>query len=104
MPNVSRPIRRPSNAARWAWLVLAALLAGCAGNDDRAAFESTLGQGPKGFNDRNLDAVCGLFADDVILIYPDSPETALPIRPSASPMPSLRSTRSWSTVTSPLCG
>jgi len=41
---------------------------------DRAAVESALRLWPQQFNDRNLPAVCGLFADDVVLSYPDSPD------------------------------
>jgi len=31
-------------------------------------------QWPRDFNARNLDAVCGLFADDVVLAYPGAPD------------------------------
>ena len=41
---------------------------------DRAAIEAALRQWPDDFNDENLAGVCGLFADDVVLIYPDSPD------------------------------
>lgn len=41
---------------------------------DKAAIEGVLRQWPHDFNDRNLPAVCGLFADDVVLIYPDIPD------------------------------
>jgi uncharacterized protein (TIGR02246 family) len=39
---------------------------------DRAAIEAALRQWPHDFNDRKLSAVCGLFADDVVLAYPQS--------------------------------
>ena len=45
------------------------VLEGC-GDSDRADIEATLLQWPRDFNARNLDAVCGLFADDVVLAYP----------------------------------
>jgi ketosteroid isomerase-like protein len=55
------------------------LLTGCANSTapqydpaaDRAAIETALRQWPDDFNDRKLPAVCGLFADDVVLAYPD---------------------------------
>ena len=49
------------------------MVAGC-GNSDRADIEAALLQWPRDFNARNLDAVCGLFADDVVLAYPGAPE------------------------------
>jgi uncharacterized protein (TIGR02246 family) len=62
-------------------LVGAAALAGCGGEAaepdaerDRAAIEAALRQWPSDFNAENLDGVCGLFADDVVLIYPGSPD------------------------------
>ena len=69
---------------RWLAGVVSALvaLAGCAkapdpGPDpgkDRASIEAALQQWPNDFNAENLPAVCGLFADDVVLAYPGSPE------------------------------
>jgi uncharacterized protein (TIGR02246 family) len=53
------------------------LVAGCAQEDpaeDRAAIEAALRQWPDDFNAENLPGVCGLFADDVVLIYPGSPD------------------------------
>ena len=58
------------------------VLAGCAQEpdrqgdpaEDRAAIEAALQQWPDDFNAENLDGVCGLFADDVVLIYPGSPD------------------------------
>jgi uncharacterized protein (TIGR02246 family) len=53
------------------------LVAGCAQEDpaeDRAAIEAALRQWPDDFNAKNLPGVCGLFADDVVLIYPGSPD------------------------------
>jgi ketosteroid isomerase-like protein len=55
------------------------LLTGCANSTvlqddptvDQAAIESALRQWPLDFNDSNLPAVCGLFADDAVLAYPD---------------------------------
>jgi uncharacterized protein (TIGR02246 family) len=41
---------------------------------DRAAIEAVLRQWPSDFNEENLAGVCGLFANDVVLIYPDSPD------------------------------
>ena len=41
---------------------------------DGAAIVAALQQWPIDFNAERLDAVCGLFADDVVLIYPDSPD------------------------------
>lgn len=41
---------------------------------DRAAIETALRQWPSDFNAENLPATCGLFADDVVLSYPDSPD------------------------------
>ncbi len=65
----------------FACLLVMATLAGC-GHDsgssdpaaDRAAIEAALLQWPEDFDAKNLDAVCGLFADDVVLVYPDSPD------------------------------
>ena len=59
--------------------VLAALLvAGCAATpdsaQDAAAIEAALRQFPEDFNAERVDAVCGLFSDDVVLVYPDSPD------------------------------
>lgn len=39
---------------------------------DRAAIEAALRQWPHDFNDHHLSAVCGLFAEDVVLAYPQS--------------------------------
>ncbi|MBJ8348168.1 DUF4440 domain-containing protein [Antrihabitans sp. YC2-6] len=39
---------------------------------DRAAIEQALVQWPNDFNDRNVDAVCSLFAPDTQVVYPDS--------------------------------
>lgn len=53
------------------------LAAGCAAPlppDDSAAIEAALRQWPVDFNAERIDGVCGLFADDVVLIYPDSPD------------------------------
>jgi uncharacterized protein (TIGR02246 family) len=41
---------------------------------DRAHIEAALRQLPNDFNAGNIDGVCGLFADDVVLSYPDSPD------------------------------
>jgi hypothetical protein len=41
---------------------------------DSAAIEAALRQWPHDFNDRKLPEVCGLFAADVVLSYPDSPD------------------------------
>ena len=41
---------------------------------DRAAIEAALNQWPNDFNAENLAGVCGLFADDVVLVYPGSPD------------------------------
>ena len=41
---------------------------------DRAAIEAALRQWPSAFNAKRIDDVCGLFADDVVLVYPDSPD------------------------------
>jgi len=41
---------------------------------DQAAIEAALKQWPNEFNAENLAGVCGLFADDVVLVYPDAPE------------------------------
>lgn len=62
-----------------ACLVALAALAGCGAKVhdpelDRAAIESALRQWPIDFNAENVDAVCGLFAEDVVLVYPDSPD------------------------------
>lgn len=63
-------------------VVLLGVLTGCGGTTearrdpatDRAAIEAALRQWPSDFNAENLPAVCGLFADDAVLIYPDSPD------------------------------
>ena len=49
------------------------VLSGC-GDSDRADIDAALRQWPRDFNARNLDAVCGLFADDVVLAYPGAPD------------------------------
>jgi len=49
------------------------VLSGC-GDSDRADIDAALRQWPQDFNARNLDAVCGLFADDVVLAYPGAPD------------------------------
>ena len=54
-------------------LTAISVLAGC-GASDRADIEAALLQWPRDFNARNLDAVCGLFADDVVLAYPGAPD------------------------------
>jgi ketosteroid isomerase-like protein len=41
---------------------------------DRAAIENALRQWSIDFNAENVDGVCGLFAEDVVLVYPDSPD------------------------------
>jgi ketosteroid isomerase-like protein len=41
---------------------------------DRAAIENALRQWSVDFNAENVDGVCGLFAVDVVLVYPDSPD------------------------------
>jgi uncharacterized protein (TIGR02246 family) len=57
---------------------LLAALVGCAGphardvDADKAAIEQALQRWPSDFNAKNIDGVCGLFADDVVLVYPDS--------------------------------
>ncbi|MGH3640674.1 MAG: YybH family protein [Mycobacterium sp.] len=68
----------------WGWRVtmsvmVAAVLVGCGGADqshdperDKAAIESALRQWPNDFNSKNAAGVCGLFADDVVLSYPDA--------------------------------
>jgi uncharacterized protein (TIGR02246 family) len=62
----------------FALIVAAVGLAGCGGhattdvNQAKAAIEAALRQWPKDFNDENVDAVCGLFAHDAVLVYPDS--------------------------------
>ena len=61
-------------------IVGVAFLAGCAKAtvpqhdlaSDRAAIAAALRQWPHDFNAENLPEVCGLFADDVILIAPNS--------------------------------
>jgi uncharacterized protein (TIGR02246 family) len=64
---------------RIAWGVVAlGVVAGC-GQDidpakDRAAIEAALRQWPNDFDAENLSGVCGLFADDVVLVYPGSPD------------------------------
>ena len=68
------------HSAPAALVVAFVLLTGCSQPDswrtdadaDRAAIEKALRQWPVDFNSGLLDAVCGLFADDVVLIYPDS--------------------------------
>jgi uncharacterized protein (TIGR02246 family) len=62
-----------------ACLVAVAALAGCSTNVhdpelDRAAIEHALRQWPIDFNAEHVDGVCGLFAEDVVLVYPDSPD------------------------------
>lgn len=66
---------------RWTTCGLTALclMAGCAQEEhdpaeDQAAIEAALRQWPEDFNAENLPGVCGLFADDVVLIYPGSPD------------------------------
>ena len=54
-------------------LTAISVLAGC-GASDRADIKAALLQWPRDFNARNLDAVCGLFADDVVLAYPGAPD------------------------------
>jgi uncharacterized protein (TIGR02246 family) len=54
-------------------LTAISVLAGC-GASDRADIEAALLQWPRDFNARNLDAVCGLFADDVVLAYSGAPD------------------------------
>jgi uncharacterized protein (TIGR02246 family) len=65
----------------FALLVGVVVLAGCGGHAtapdtsrDKAAIEAVLQQWPKDFDAKNVDAVCGLFAADVVLVYPDSPD------------------------------
>ena len=41
---------------------------------DQAAIEAALKQWPNDFNAEHLADVCGLFADDVVLIYPGAPD------------------------------
>jgi uncharacterized protein (TIGR02246 family) len=59
-------------------VVAAALLAaGCGPSttaDDTDAIKTALRQWPKAFNEERIDDVCGLFADDVVLIYPGTPD------------------------------
>jgi uncharacterized protein (TIGR02246 family) len=43
-------------------------------DSDRADIEALLLQWPRDFNARNLEAVCGLFADDAVLAYPVAPD------------------------------
>lgn len=43
-------------------------------DQDRAAIEGALRQWPDAFNAENIDGVCGLFADDAVLVYPGSPD------------------------------
>jgi uncharacterized protein (TIGR02246 family) len=58
------------------------VIAGCVkvqGNQDdpagdRATIEAALRQWPNDFNAENLVGVCGLFADDVVLVYPGGPD------------------------------
>jgi uncharacterized protein (TIGR02246 family) len=61
-----------------ALVVAAALLvAGCGPSttpDDTDAIKTALRQWPKAFNEERIDDVCALFADDVVLVYPDSPD------------------------------
>jgi uncharacterized protein (TIGR02246 family) len=65
--------------SRWmaCGVMVVGLVAGCAQEDpaeDRAAIEAALRHWPDDFNAKNLPGVCGLFADDVVLIYPGSPD------------------------------
>jgi len=60
-----------------ACLVGVAALSGCGGEaatpdpeKDKTAIEAALRQWPTDFNAENVDGVCGLFADDVVLAYP----------------------------------
>jgi uncharacterized protein (TIGR02246 family) len=59
-----------------ACLVGVAALAGCGEaatpdpEKDKTAIEAALRQWPTDFNAENVDGVCGLFADDVVLAYP----------------------------------
>ena len=61
-------------------VLVALALVGCSrasnvdANEDGAAIEVALQKWPKDFNAENLDGVCGLFADDAVLVYPDSPD------------------------------
>lgn len=55
--------------------VLFLALVGCSKSDvPQQKIESRLRQWSHDFNDRNLSAACGLFADDVVLIYPGGPD------------------------------
>lgn len=61
---------------RAAWVVLvSALAAACSSQapaDDQAAIRRVLDQWPKDFAAKKIDEVCGLFAPDTVVIYPDS--------------------------------
>ncbi len=41
---------------------------------DEAAIATALYKWPRDFNNKNLSEVCGLFAEGVVLVYPDSPD------------------------------
>jgi uncharacterized protein (TIGR02246 family) len=75
---MSAPTAR--NKAVLAAALFVTMLAGCGGsptpdaNADKAAIEQALQKWPSDFNAENVDGVCGLFADDVVLVYPDSPD------------------------------
>lgn len=64
----------------WCCALVLAAVAGCADDAapqadpaaDRASIEQVLRQWPHDFNDRNLDEVCGLFAEDVVVVYPEA--------------------------------
>jgi len=78
-PPEAGPARRAAErAARESYGRLVAFLASRSGDVAAAedalalAFAAALRQWPVDFNSGRLDAVCGLFADDVVLIYPDS--------------------------------
>ncbi|CAM3767618.1 YybH family protein [Smaragdicoccus niigatensis] len=61
---------------RAAWVVLVlALTAACSSQapvDDQAAIRQVLDQWPNDFAAKKIDEVCGLFAPDTVVIYPDS--------------------------------
>jgi ketosteroid isomerase-like protein len=59
--------------------VAVSVVAGCR-DSDRADIEAVLLQWPWDFNARNLEAVCGLFADDAVLAYPGAPYPGAPDR------------------------